>query len=163
MKKIFALAFAAVSLAACNDGENATVSTETTTVPETTTMDTMGAAATTSDSYAYAPSEGDVTRRGDDVMVYRNGAWVEADNDVRLDDGVVVYRDGRVTRDGNEVVLEDGEVVSKTGRFFDRAGNAIENAWDKTKSGVKKAGKEVGDAARKAGDKIENAVDNDRE
>jgi hypothetical protein len=33
--------------------------------------------------------------------------------------------------------------------------------WDDTKRGVKKAGKAIGIAAEKAGDKIEDAVDND--
>jgi hypothetical protein len=55
-------------------------------------------------------------------MVRRNGDWVDADNDVRLDDGSTVNRNGRVVRDGNEVELQEGEVVNKTGRFFDKAG-----------------------------------------
>jgi hypothetical protein len=71
---------------------------------------------------------------------------------------VVVTRTGRVTRDGKERELGEGEAVNKTGEFFDKAGRSIENAWDKTKAGVKEAGKDIGDATRKAGQKVENAV-----
>lgn len=133
------MALAAVSLVACNDNaETTTVDTDTTTTTTTTTNE------------AYAPNEGDVTYRGEKVMVYRNGTWVEADNDVTLDNGVVVRRNGRVERDGNEVELEEGEVVTKTGQFFDSAGRAIENAWDATKRGVKKAANEVEEEVKDA-------------
>jgi outer membrane biogenesis lipoprotein LolB len=93
MKRIIALAFAAVSLTACNDDAE----TDTTTVDTDTTTTTT---TTTSTNTAYVPGEGDVTYREKKVMVYRNGDWVEADNDVTLDDGVVVRRSGRVERDG---------------------------------------------------------------
>jgi hypothetical protein len=83
-------------------------------------------------------------------MIYRNGQWVEANEDVRMDNDVVVTRNGRVIRDGRERDLEDGQVVNRTGEFFDKTGRAIENAWDDTKEGI-----------RKAGDKIEDAVDGD--
>ncbi|HEV7332661.1 MAG TPA: DUF6799 domain-containing protein [Flavisolibacter sp.] len=136
MKKLLTIALAAFSLVACENANN-TASTEDTTTTTTTT---------TSENAAYAPAEGDVTRRDGKVMVMRNGEWVEADRDVEMDNGVVVYKDGRVVRDGNEVELEDGEVVNKTGEFFDRTGRAIENAWDDAKQGVKKAAKEVDEA-----------------
>jgi hypothetical protein len=79
-----------------------------------------------------------------------------------LDNNVTVTRTGRVVRDGRERELEEGQTVNRTGAFFDRTGNAIENAWDDTKAGVKKAADKVGDAAKKAGDKIEDAVDKDK-
>ena len=75
-------------------------------------------------------------------MVYRNGQWVEADDDVKL---------------------ENGEVVDRDGDFFDATGRAIENAWDDTKAGVKEAGKDIEKAAQKAGDKVEGAVDDDHD
>ena len=56
--------------------------------------------------------------------------------DVTLDNGITVRRNGRVVRDGNEIELAEGEVVTRTGNFFDRAGNAIEKGWDKTKHGL---------------------------
>jgi len=98
---------------------------------------------TSSEKSAYEPKEGDVTRKDGKVMVWRNGEWKEADNDVTLDNGVVVKRDGKVVRGEEEIVLNDGEIVDKTGRFFDKAGHAIENAWKDAKEGVKEAGKEV--------------------
>lgn len=153
MKKFLTIALAAVTLAACENATD-TASTEDTVTTTTTT---------TSDNAAYAPAEGDVTRRDGKVMVMRNGEWVEADRDVELDNGVIVYKDGRVVRDGNEVELEDGEVVNKTGDFFDRSGRAIENAWKDAKEGVKEAGRDVKDAVKDAGRKIDNSVDTDND
>ena len=62
-------------------------------------------------------------------------------------------------QDGKEIEVEDGVVINKDGDFFDRTGQAMENAWDDTKAGVKKAGDEIEKGANKAGDKIEGAVD----
>lgn len=171
MKKVFAIAFAAVSLVACNNETDSTTADSMDTTNAATTNDMSGTTYTdtantlnsTSSNAAYAPTEGDVTYRSNKVQVWRNGAWVESNEDVRLDNGVVVYRDGRVTRDGNEIRLEDGEVVTRTGNFFDRAGNTIEKGWDKTKEGAKDAGRAVGNAAEKVGKKVKNAVDNDKE
>ena len=143
MKRIIALAFAAVLLVACNDDAG----TDTTTVDTDTTTTTT---TTTTTNEAYSPGEGDVTYREKKVRVYRNGEWVESDNDVTLDNGVVVRHDGTVVRDGDERRLEDGEVVNRTGQFFDKAGNAIENAWDATKRGVKKAANEVEEEVKDA-------------
>jgi hypothetical protein len=99
----------------------------------------------TSSNAAYAPSEGDVTKRNGEVMVWHDGEWKPADNDVHLNEGVVVNRKGEVIKGDKVIVLNDGEVVNKSGRFFDKAGNAIDNAWDATKKGVKKVGEEVKD------------------
>lgn len=164
MKRIMAFAFAAVSLAACGDANNnATTDRNDTSDPAATTPETTTTTTSTSNNAAYAPAEGDVTRRDGKVMVMRNGQWVEADNDVRLNDGVVVRRNGRVVREGKEIELEEGEVVNKTGDFFDRTGRALEKGWKRTKEGAKEMGRDIRDATRKAGDKIENAVDNDPE
>jgi predicted small secreted protein len=136
MKKILAMAVAAFTLTACNDGtDNATVETR-----DTTTM------TTTNNANAYAPSEGDVTYRNNRVLVMRNGEWVESNEDVTLDNGVVVRRNGRAVRNNQEVEMEDGEVVTRSGNFFDRTGQAIEDGWDATKRGVKKAGQKIEDA-----------------
>ncbi|MEO6818397.1 MAG: hypothetical protein ABI204_01620 [Ginsengibacter sp.] len=51
-------------------------------------------------------------------------------------------------KDFKSVVLNDGEVVTRTGHFFDKTGAAIEDGWDATKRGIKKAGDAIGDAAR---------------
>ena len=147
------MALAAILLAACNNtgADNTTAETRDT----TTTM------ATTDTSYAYTPAEGDVTYREKKVMVMRNGEWVEADKDVRLDNGVVVYRSGKVRKDGKERELKEGEIVDKTGNFFDKTGRAIENAWDATKGGVKEVAHDVEKAATKVGEKTKDAVDKD--
>jgi len=139
MKKILGMMVAVFTLTACNDGtDNATVETR-----DTTTM------TTTNTANAYAPAEGDVTYRNNKVLVMRNGEWVETNEDVTLDNGIVVKRNGRAVRNNKEIELEDGEVVTRTGNFFDRTGQAIEDAWDATKRGVKKAGKKIEDAVDK--------------
>jgi hypothetical protein len=158
MKKFIAMALVAVSVVACNDDSDTSASTT-----DTTTVITADTTSVNSTSAVYTAADGDVTYRNKKLMVWRNGAWVESNEDVRLENGVVVYRTGRVTRDGKEVNLEDGEVVTRTGNFFDRSGQAIENAWDKTKEGVKDAGKAVGNAAEKAAHKVKDAVDGDKD
>ena len=136
MKKFLAMAVAVCSLAACNDAaDDTTVETR-----DTTTM------TTTNTANAYTASEGDVTYRNNKVLVMRNGEWVETNEDVTLDNGVVIKRNGRAVRNNEEIELEDGEVVTRTGNFFDKTGQAIENAWDATKRGVKKAGQKIEDA-----------------
>jgi hypothetical protein len=154
MKKIIVMTFAALSLAACNNDktDNARVDTEDTT---TTTK------TTTTTSAAYAPAEGDVTYRNNKVMVMRNGEWVEADRDVKLENDVVVYRNGKARKGEVEIELEEGEVVDRSGNVFDKTGRAIENAWDATKEGVKDAGRAVGNAAEKVGKEAKDVVDDD--
>ena len=137
MKKLFVLSIiGATVLVSCNSENKETTST-------TTNSDTTenAAAATTT----YVAAEGDVTYRNGKVMVWRNNDWVETVEDVTLYDGVVVRRNGEVKRGDDIVKLEEGESVDRSGRFFDKAGNAIEDAWDATKKGVKKAGEEVKD------------------
>ena len=85
--------------------------------------------ADTSSNAAYAPSEGHVTKRIGQVMVWHDGEWKPADNDVHLNGGVVVNRRGEVIKEDKVIVLDDGEVVDKSGWFFDKAGNAIDDAW----------------------------------
>ena len=109
------------------------------------TTTTTDSTAYSAKSDVYSPSQGDVTYKNGQLLVYRDGDWKDADDDVTLDNGIVVKRNGEVVRGDKVVVLEDGETVDRSGRFFDKAGNAIEDAWDATKKGVKKAGKEVKD------------------
>lgn len=129
MKKIL-VAAGILFLVACNDEKKDSATTET----QTTTSKT------------YTETEGDVSYRGGKLVVYKNGAWVDADNDVTLDNGIVVYRTGRVAKDNEEYELEDGVVVRKTGDFFDRAGNTIENGWEGVKKAFRNVKAEVKDA-----------------
>lgn len=142
MKKVFLSAVVALMLS-CNTN----TSNDTGTTIKTDT----------SANAAYAPSEGDVSSRNGQVMVWHDGEWKPADNDVHLDNGIVVNRKGEVTKEDKVIVLHDGEVVDKSGRFFDKAGNAIDDAWDATKKGVKKAGEGV----KKAGEEIKDVFDGD--
>ena len=130
MKKLFVVGMIGATMLSCNSGTSET----------TTKSDTTANAATTT---TYTPAEGDVSYRNGKVVVWRNNDWVIADDDVTLNDGVVVRRNGEVKRGDDVVVLKDGEVVDKSGRFFDKAGNALEDAWQGAKKGVKKAGEEV--------------------
>lgn len=191
MKKIFVLAIAAVSFAACNNteadtttGESSTsadsVSSTSTTTPSGTSG-TMGGASdtaltststTTSTSSVYTAADGDVVYRDKKVKVMKGGKWVDADNDVKLDNDVVVSSKGKVRKAGKEVTMKEGEIVNRTGNFFDKSGHAIENAWGATKEGAKDLGndvkegvsdavKDVKKATKKAGDKVGDATDKD--
>ena len=146
MKKILVMAFAAFSFVACNnaDGDKTTVENKETTETKT-----------------YSAVDGDVKYTGNKVMVMKNGSWVEADDDVRMDNNVVVYRDGRVERDDVEIRLRDGEIVNRTGEFFDNTGNAIANAWDVTKEGAKDAGRAIKKTGKKIVNEIDSAIDHD--
>ena len=150
MKKIFVIAFAAASFTACNNATTSSTNTDT--------LANMPVATDTATVLAYTPAEGDVIYRDSKVYIMKNGAWVEADNDVTLDNGVVVYRTGTVKKDKKEIELKEGEVVNKTGDFFDKSGHAIANAWDDTKDAVEDAGNAVGKTAKKAGKKIDSVV-----
>ncbi len=149
MKKLMLIAIAAATFTACNDSAT---TTETTTVE----TDTMGSSPAMTSNYT--PGEGDVMYREEKVMEYRNGVWVETTTKVTLEDGAVVSKNGVVTKDGKEVKLEEGEAVSKTGRFFDRAGQGIENAWDATKKGVNEAGEAIERGAEKVGQKTKEII-----
>lgn len=152
MKRILALAIAATTLYAC--GDNA--SNEAADDREDAAISSP---APSNETSAYTPSEGDVIHEGDDIKVYRNGQWVESEDEVTLDNGAIVYDDGRVVKDNKEVKLDDGEVVNKTGNFFDRTGKAIEKGWEDVKQGAKEMGKDIEKGANKVGDKVEGTVD----
>ena len=157
MKKIFGLAIVSMTIFACNDTQSPSIN-EDTRDTSSTVIETPPPASTDN---TYMPAEGDVTYRDRKVLVMKNGAWVEAEDDVKLDNGVVVYRTGKAKKDGKEIVIEEGVVINREGNFFDKTGRAIENAWDATKDGVKKAGSEIEKGAEKAGDKVNDAVDDD--
>lgn len=155
MKKIFVIAFTAMSLVACNDADK-------TTETEITKDTSKQSVEPTPSGTTYAPADGDVIYRENKVYVMRNGNWAEADNDIKFDNGVTVYRNGRVVRNDMEIELRDGEIVNRTGDFLDRSGNAIDNAWEATKEGTKDAGRAVKRTAKKVGEKIGNVVDSIR-
>lgn len=162
MKRILYLALA-ISFASCADDKK---ETETTTSYSDTMSSTTTTTATTPEVQpdavtpvtTYTAAEGDVVYRDGRLMVWKNNDYVVADKDVTLDDGIVVRKNGEVTRDGTTVKLEEGDRVSRTGKFFNKAGEKIEDAWDATKRGVKKAADKVEKAGEKVGDKIHDAT-----
>ena len=156
MKHTIILACAtAVVLASCNSSTDTTSRTTDTTVTSTDPgVNSTTTTTSTNTSTAYSPGEGDVSYHNRKVMVYRNGNWVESDKDVTLDDGTVIRRNGYVVRNGEEVKLEDGGTVDKSGRFFDKAGNMVQDGWE----GVKKGAKEVGHATEKGFNKAKEEV-----
>lgn len=129
MKKILLVATVGF-MVSCSDGKKDAKTTTETTENTTTT---------------YTASEGDVTYKGGKVMVYRNNAWVDTDDDITFDNGIVVRRTGRVAKDNDEYELEEGVVVTRKGDFFDRAGNTIKDGWEGVKKGFRKAKEEVKD------------------
>ncbi len=140
MKKILLVATVGF-MVSCSDGKKDAETTTETTESTTTT---------------YTASEGDVTYKGGKVMVYRNNAWVDADDDIRFDNGIVVRRTGRVVKDNDEYELEEGVVVTRKGDFFDRAGNAIEDGWEGVKKGFRKVKEEVKDVLTPDNEKTPN-------
>jgi hypothetical protein len=147
MKKMLLVVGIATSVFACT---NETDSTTTTT---TTRVDSANNTATSTTTYR--ASDGDVTYRNGKVLVWRNNDWVDADNDVTLNDGTVVRKDGKAVRNNEERDLEDGVVIDKTGRFFDKAGNTIEDGWQGLKKGVKKGYNETKEEVKDVLDKDE--------
>lgn len=152
MKKIWILVLASGLFAACNNND----ATDDTTYGDT--MITEPGVVNDGAMVSRAPMEGDIIYTEGEVRVYRNDGWQDADAEIRLEDGTVIYADGRASRNGTIVMLEDGYIVDRKGNVWDRAGNTISDAWDATKHGVKEAGKAIGEAAEKTGDKVKDAV-----
>jgi hypothetical protein len=153
MKNFLVIAAISASLTACTSSETGTTSVDTDSSVNSTTTTTTNTTTTT-----YTAAEGDASYRGGKLMVWKNGAWVESTEDVTLDNKVVVRRNGEVRRDNDVVNLQEGEVIDRTGKFFDNAGNAIEDGWDATKRGARKVGNAIEEGAQDAGKAIEKGA-----
>lgn len=154
MKKIFILAAVSASLYACE--------TSTTNSGKTTSDSLQNTTTNAANNSAYTPAEGDLSYRGGQVYVWQNGTWVRSDADVKLEDGTTVRSNGRVSRDGDEIELEDGAVVTKTGRFFDKAGNVVEDGWEGLKKGYKEARDGAKKGIKKAGEEVKDVLSDDK-
>ena len=158
MKKILLIASVVGFLSSCN------TNTEEKTVVNSDTLGPVvsnAAPITTTETVVvtkYSPAEGDVIYRNNHLMIWRGNDWEKVEKDITLDNGVVIYKNGEVKKEGKTVKLEDGEVVTSVGKFFDKTGDAIEDAWNSTKKGVKK----VGNALDKAAKDIKESVDGDK-
>lgn len=151
MKKIFLLAIVGATLVACNESAP---SINDDTRDNSTVTETPPPAA----EPVYVPAEGDVTYRDSKLHVMRNGAWVETNEEVKLNNGTTISKSGKVVKDGKDLQLEDGVVINGEGNFFDKAGQKIDNAWDATKDGANKVGNEIEKGAEKTGDQIEKGA-----
>ena len=160
MKRLFFVAVVAMSLVACDDQQKST-----TVVTDSTSMDRMNADTsmvrtnpTTTTSSVYSPSEGDLRYRAGKLEIYKNGQFVLAETDVTIDNGVIVRRNGEVVRDGQTVRIEEGGTLTRAGRLFDKAGQGLGDAWDATKTGVRKAGEAIKKAGQKVGEETKKVV-----
>ena len=156
MKKVILILAAAASFTACKDTEP-TNTTDNMTGDTVVTNDPMSN-TTPPASTPYTVTEGDIMRKGGVIVVYENSQWVPVTGEVNLADGTVVTQRGEVKRDGRMVKLEEGYTVSRTGAFFDRAGAAIENAWDATKDATKEAAQDIKQGTKNAMDNTKEAV-----
>ncbi|HUQ67429.1 MAG TPA: DUF6799 domain-containing protein [Flavitalea sp.] len=157
MKKVLGLAIISIAVFACNDNQSTSIKEDT----RDTSSSVVQTPPPPAETNVYAPADGDVTVRDHKVMVMKNGEWVVTKEDIKLNNGVVVQRDRTVKKEGKVVEIQEGVVVNKEGNFFDKTGHAIDNAWEATKDGVKKAGNEIEKGAEKVGDKVSDAVHDD--
>ncbi|MBX2921369.1 MAG: hypothetical protein KF746_04180 [Chitinophagaceae bacterium] len=135
MKKALFLAALTAVFAACGnesktESEGATGS-DVTVTPAETNKDEAPATVT------YTAEEGDVMWKEGKLLVYKDGNWSVAEKDITLNDGTVISLKGDISKDGKTINIKEGETVKKTGQFFDKAGNAVSNAWDAAKEAVK--------------------------
>jgi hypothetical protein len=144
MKKIFLAACTLALFMACNDQGSTTNADSTTDTTDRNMMTTT----------TYTPTEGDVTFKDHNVLIYKGDKWVPTEKSITMGNGVVVYMDGTVKNGEQTDTLFEGEIVSHTGDLYDQAGNAIHDAWDATKKGVNDAG----DAVKEGADKAENEI-----
>lgn len=155
MKKVILICAVAASLTACKN----TAETNATDMPGDTVMTNDPMSATTPPaSTPYTVTEGDIMRKGGVIVVYENGQWVPVTGEITLADGTVVTQRGEVKRDGRMVNLDEGYTLSRTGAFFDRAGAAVENAWDVTKDATKEAAQDIKEGTKKAVDNTKEAI-----
>ncbi len=152
MKKLLLAATVASIAVACNNEAKQSNSNDTVI---TSSVDTLPVTETLVEY-----QEGDVIKKDGQVVVYRNTAWIPVEEEIILDNGVKVRKNGEVVdKNGRTIVLEDGERVTKTGLFFNRAGAAVEDAWDATKRGVSNAAEATGNAVEKGYDATKQGVE----
>jgi len=159
MKKILSLAALAAIFASCGNNDSAEVITTSDTEVAFSDSGKVSTVTTTTTT-TYTAEDGDVMWKDGKLMVYKNGGWTVAEKDITLDDGTVISVKGNVTgKDGKMISIKEGESVKKTGQFFDKAGNAIANAWDATKEGVKDAGEAVKEGAKDAAHAVKEGAE----
>jgi len=149
MKKVILICAVAASLAACKNTAE-TKATDITNDPMSNTTPPV--------SSPYTVTEGDIMRKGGVVVVYENGQWVPVTGEIILADGTVVTQRGEVKKEGRMVILDEGYTLSRTGAFFDKAGAAVEHAWDVTKDATKEAAQDIKDGTKKAVDNTKEAI-----
>jgi hypothetical protein len=142
MKKTILISCLALAFAACvNPG-----TTKNESAPQADTTDKSTLSVT-----PYTPTQGDVTFRDKQLLIYKDDKWVATDKVQTMGNGIIVYTNGTVKNGELTDTLAQGEIVSHSGDLYDKAGNAIHDAWSAAKEGVNKAGDAAKDEINKAG------------
>lgn len=148
MKKILlAICIAGLILACNNEGSNS----EATSTADTTDRSVMS-------TTAYVPTEGDATFKDQQLMIYKGDKWVTTDHQITMGNGVIVYTNGTVKNGEIIDTLAEGEIVSHSGDLYDKAGNAIHDAWNVTKKEINNATDSVQAGVNRAGDAVSKGV-----
>lgn len=149
MKKIFLISCLALLFAACDSpGSKKDEATSKTDTTDKSMMSTT----------LYTPTQGDVTFKDKQLMVYKGDKWVTTDQNQTVGNGMTVYTNGTVKNGELTDTLSEGEIVSHTGDLYDKAGNAIHDAWDAAKEGVNKAGEATKEGVNKAGNDAKDQI-----
>ncbi|HZW65878.1 MAG TPA: hypothetical protein VFF23_09335 [Hanamia sp.] len=160
MKKIFLLSCIISLLASCDSPGTQKEEVNST----TDTVDRSLATPT-----PYAASAGDVKFEDHNLYIYKGDKWVTTDKVQTMGNGVVVHTNGTITNGNLTDTLAEGEIVSHSGDLYDKAGNAIHDAWDaakqgantaadSVKSGVNAAGNAAKEGVKKAGDATDKGL-----
>ena len=159
MKKTLFLAALAAEFASCGNNDSPEVITTSDTEVSLSDSGKVSTVTTTTTT-TYTAEDGDVMWKDVKLLMYQNGDWTVAEKDITLEDGTVISVKGNVTgKDGKMISLKEGESVKKTGQLFDKAGNAIANAWDAAKEGVKDAGEAVKEGAKDAAHAVKEGAE----
>lgn len=149
MKKIFLFSCVIALLASCD-------SPGTQKEEVNSTTDTVNRSLATPTPYTAAP--GDVKFEDHNLYIYKEDKWVTTDEEQTMGNGIVVHTNGTVTNGKLTDTLAQGEIVSHSGDMYDKAGNAINDAWNAAKEGVNTAADSVKSGVNAAGDAAKEGV-----
>lgn len=106
----------------------------------------------------YTASAGDVKFENHNLYIYKEDKWVTTDKEQTLGNGIVVHTNGTITNGNLTDTLARGEIVSHSGDLYDKAGNAVHDAWNKAKEGANTAADSVKSGVNAAGDAAKEGV-----
>ena len=149
MKKIFLFSCIIALLASCD-------SPGTQKEEVNATTDTVNRSLATPTPYTAAA--GDVKFEDHNLYIYKEDKWVTTDEEQTMGNGIVVHTNGTVTNGNLTDTLAQGEIVSHSGDMYDKAGNAINDAWNAAKEGVNTAADSINSGVNAAGDAARKGV-----